>query len=108
MSGLSASSITPVRRVPQRTCVACRTTGGKKGLLRVVRLPETPDGEQRPVLDITGKRSGRGAYVCASAECVDIALKQKKFERSLRMSVTKESKEWGEELGRALREAILE
>jgi uncharacterized protein len=88
------------KRVPLRTCVACRTTGGKRGLLRVVRLPKTQEEhplvqaehpvvqEKHPVvLDKTGKISGRGAYVCASTECVEAALKQKKFERSLRVSV---------------------
>jgi uncharacterized protein len=80
------------KRVPLRTCVSCRTTGGKQGLLRVVRLPEKSQSEKsqaesRLVLDKTGKLSGRGAYVCARAECVEVALKQKKLERSLRVSV---------------------
>jgi uncharacterized protein len=105
MSGMSASIETPVetraRRVPLRTCVACRTTGGKRGLLRVVRLPEQAGESQtnRVVLDRTGKRSGRGAYVCARLECVEQALKQKKLERSLRISIA-------EELAQALRESV--
>nr|CAA9230674.1 COG2740: Predicted nucleic-acid-binding protein implicated in transcription termination [uncultured Armatimonadetes bacterium] len=71
------------RRVPVRTCVACRTTGGKRALLRVVRLPEG----QGVALDPTGKRSGRGAYVCPTAACVALALKQKKLERSLKTPI---------------------
>ena len=71
------------RRVPVRTCVACRTTGGKRALLRVVRLPEG----QGVVLDPTGKKSGRGAYVCPTAACVALALKQKKLERSLKSPI---------------------
>jgi len=70
------------RRVPIRTCVACRTTGGKKGLLRVVRDPETGLAE----FDPTGKRPGRGASVCASVECVLLCVKRKAFERSLKAS----------------------
>lgn len=68
------------RRVPIRTCVACRTSGGKRGLLRVVRLPAEAGIE----LDLTGKKGGRGAYVCPTASCVGLALKQKKLERSLK------------------------
>ncbi len=66
-----------------RTCVACRTSGGKRGLLRVVRLPDAGG----VALDPTGKRSGRGAYVCATAECVTNAQKRKAFERSLKVAV---------------------
>lgn len=77
----------PVKRVPQRTCVACRTTGGKKGLLRVVRLPNAAG----VALDPTGKASGRGAYVCASLACVALAVKQKKLERSLKVAVPVET-----------------
>lgn len=72
-----------MRRTPIRTCVACRTSGGKRGLLRVARLPEGAGA----VLDPTGKRSGRGAYVCPTAECVALALKQKKLERSLKTPI---------------------
>jgi uncharacterized protein len=93
------------KRVPLRTCVACRTTGGKRGLLRVVRLPEGKSESiaSRFVLDTTGKISGRGAYVCASLTCVEAALKQKKLERSLRVSVPVTEMA---ELATALREAI--
>ncbi|HXG22915.1 MAG TPA: YlxR family protein [Chthonomonadales bacterium] len=68
-----------------RTCVACRTTGDKRGLLRVVRQP---DGHV--VYDRTGKQNGRGAYVCANVTCVEVARKQKKLERSLRAEVKPE------------------
>lgn len=55
-------------------------------MIRVVRLP---DGAG-VVLDPTGKKSGRGAYVCATAECVTNARKRKAFERSLKVAVTEE------------------
>lgn len=67
------------RHIPIRTCVACRTTGDKRGLLRVVR---GPDGVVR--FDPTGKANGRGAYVCASEACIAQAQKQKKLDRSLK------------------------
>ncbi len=80
----SSATGTAVRRVPVRTCVACRTSGGKRGLLRVVRLPEGAG----VAVDPSGKMSGRGAYVCQSPECVATAQKRKAFERSLKVSVS--------------------
>jgi predicted RNA-binding protein YlxR (DUF448 family) len=75
--------VTP-RRVPLRSCVVCRQTSAKKTLLRVVRQGE---GDAAHVLfDPTGKANGRGAYVCASADCIGKAVKQKRFERSLKAS----------------------
>lgn len=73
-------SAPPPRRVPVRTCVACRAAGGKRGLLRLVRDPAT----SLIALDPTGKRPGRGAYVCPSTACVDTALKRRALERSLK------------------------
>ena len=66
------------RKVPERMCVTCREMKQKKELLRVVRLP---DGSV--AVDRSGKASGRGAYICAKPECVTLAGKQRKFERSL-------------------------
>lgn len=71
------------KRVPIRTCVACRTSGGKRGLLRVVRLPEGAG----VVVDATGKMSGRGAYVCETKACLLLALKKKQLDRSLKTSL---------------------
>lgn len=58
------------RKIPQRTCVACGTTRDKRDLVRVVRSPEGT-----ALVDPTGKRSGRGAYVCRDAACVERGLK---------------------------------
>lgn len=73
------------RRVPQRTCVACRATEAKRGLVRVVRTPEG-----RVELDPTGKKNGRGAYVHESASCWDDALKKDRLGRALKVSVPAE------------------
>lgn len=73
----------PARRhVPLRTCVACRNTAPKGGLVRLVR---TPQGNVE--VDETGKKAGRGAYVCANTSCVQSAIKTKRLERSLKASV---------------------
>ena len=98
-AGAAATGAKAGRRVPVRTCVACRTSGGKRGLLRVVRLG-AGEGSGTAVLDPTGKKSGRGAYVCPTAECVGQALKQKKLERSLKTTLS-------EEVADALRAAVI-
>lgn len=67
--------------IPIRTCVACRETDEKRDLLRVVRQP---DGTV--CYDSKGKLSGRGAYICAREACIALARKQKKLERSLKVS----------------------
>lgn len=69
------------RHVPIRMCVVCRQTSEKKTLLRVVRRPEKDGGGL--AVDPTLRANGRGAYVCASAECIEKAVKQKRFERAL-------------------------
>jgi uncharacterized protein len=63
----------PLRRkhVPQRTCVACRRQFDKRRLTRIVRTPD--DGV---VIDLTGKRNGRGAYICDQPECWDKIARQ--------------------------------
>ncbi|HKW72774.1 MAG TPA: YlxR family protein [Candidatus Dormibacteraeota bacterium] len=63
---------------PVRTCVTCRQEAGKRELVRLVRRP---DGSVE--LDPTGKKPGRGAYVHASAECVEGARKRRLIERAL-------------------------
>jgi uncharacterized protein len=68
------------RHVPQRTCIACRQTGAKRGLVRIVR---GTDGSI--TIDPSGKRSGRGAYLCHSPECWQAALTRGVLQRSLKI-----------------------
>ena len=74
------------RKVPIRTCVACKTKGDKKSLVRVVRMPS---GEI--VVDPTGKMPGRGAYLCPSPGCLRRAVKEKRLSRALRAEVAEET-----------------
>ncbi|GIW20195.1 MAG: hypothetical protein KatS3mg065_0491 [Chloroflexota bacterium] len=67
-----------VRPVPTRTCVACRTARPKRALVRVVRAPDGSIG-----VDPTGKRSGRGAYLCPTAECLRLAERRGSLARAL-------------------------
>ena len=62
---------TKIKKIPQRKCVGCNEMKEKKALLRIVRSPE---GEIS--LDLTGKKAGRGAYVCQSKECITKAVKE--------------------------------
>jgi predicted RNA-binding protein YlxR (DUF448 family) len=66
--------------VPQRTCIACRRTDAKRGLMRLVR-----DATGHVALDPTGKRAGRGAYLCHDPACWEQALKRQGLERALRI-----------------------
>ena len=66
------------KKIPQRQCMGCRERKAKKELIRVVR--ET-DGTVS--LDFSGKRNGRGAYICPDPECLKKAQKAKSLERSL-------------------------
>ena len=71
------------KHIPQRTCVACRTTRAKRELIRVVS--PTEGGVE---VDVTGKRNGRGAYLCRKHSCWDQALKTGSLSRALRVSLT--------------------
>ena len=69
-----------------RMCVACREMKPKKELIRVVR---TPEGEI--VADETGRKNGRGAYLCRSEACLAKALKIKALERALEQPLSEEA-----------------
>ena len=73
------------KKIPMRMCVGCREMKEKRELIRIVR---TPEGET--VLDSTGKRSGRGAYICRQVECLRRAIRQKQLERQLEITLTPE------------------
>lgn len=71
-----------VKKAPERMCAGCGEHFPKKELIRVVRSPE---GEIS--LDTTGKKPGRGAYLCANAECFRKARKARRFERALSCAI---------------------
>ncbi len=75
----------PKKKIPERKCLGCGTSKPKGELARVVR---GPDGAVS--LDLTGKKSGRGAYVCKSAECLKKCRKRKSIERSLEVNIPDE------------------
>lgn len=76
------------KKTPLRTCLACGRETDKKDLVRVVR---TPDGDV--AVDATGKRNGRGAYVCAATECFEKAVRRNRFTSSLRVNLREDDVE---------------
>ena len=74
-----------MKKIPMRKCVGCQEMKSKKEMIRVIR---TQEGEF--LLDATGKKNGRGAYICPDMECLKKAIKSKGLERSFKQSIPKE------------------
>ena len=70
------------KKVPLRKCLGCMSSFPKKDLVRVVK---TPDGEV--VLDLSGKKSGRGAYICKNSACLKKAIKSKRIQNNLETEI---------------------
>src|SRR5689334_6983058 len=88
IKAMKAKQHTPrPKHVPQRTCIACRTVNSKRGMVRIVR---TPAGTVE--IDPTGKKSGRGAYLCRTRECWTTALQKKDLEYALKTAISTEDK----------------
>lgn len=73
---------------PQRTCIYCRKVADKKDLIRVVR-----DRDGIIAVDQSGRKNGRGAYICNSSECTEGALKKGLFDRAFKVSIKPAEKE---------------
>lgn len=73
------------KKIPMRMCLGCNEMKPKKELIRVVKSPE---GEIS--LDFTGKKSGRGAYVCRNTECFNKARKARRFEKAFSCRIDEE------------------
>lgn len=69
-------------KLPMRKCTGCGEMKTKKELLRVLKTPE-----DEIVLDATGRKNGRGAYLCHSVDCLNKAVKNKGLERSLKVNI---------------------
>ncbi|HSK47439.1 MAG TPA: YlxR family protein [Coriobacteriia bacterium] len=70
------------RKVPTRTCTGCATSSDKRQFVRFVR---TPEGHVE--VDPTGKANGRGAYLCADADCFEMARKRRRLDSALRVAL---------------------
>ncbi|GFP75930.1 MULTISPECIES: RNase P modulator RnpM [Clostridium] len=70
------------KKIPMRMCTGCMEMKPKKELIRIVKSPEGVVS-----VDLTGKKSGRGAYICKSVECLDKAFKAKRLNKNLETTI---------------------
>ncbi len=83
------------KKIPMRMCTGCGEMKPKKELVRVVRAPERVDENGNPLppeisLDLTGKKPGRGAYLCRNPECLRLARKARRLERAFSCQIPNE------------------
>lgn len=84
------------KKIPMRKCTGCGEMKPKKELVRVVKAPDNKDDEGNIIspgevsLDLTGKKPGRGAYVCKSADCLKLARKARRFEKAFSCKIPEE------------------
>jgi hypothetical protein len=78
-----------IKKIPLRQCVGCREMKEKSDMIRVIKTTDE-DGRDKIFLDATGRKNGRGAYLCKSAECLKRAIKGKGLERSFKMPIPSE------------------
>lgn len=83
------------KKIPMRMCTGCGEMKPKKELVRVVRAPERADENGNPLppeisLDLTGKKPGRGAYLCRNPECLRLARKARRLERAFSCQIPNE------------------
>jgi len=69
-------------KIPVRTCIGCKCKKPKKEMIRIIR---TPDGKIE--IDKTGKKSGRGAYLCDNVKCLDVAFRENSLNKSLKQDI---------------------
>ena len=73
------------KKIPLRKCTGCGEMKPKKELVRVVKTPD-----DKVLLDLTGRANGRGAYICPNADCLKIARKAKRIEKSFQLQIPEE------------------
>ena len=98
---MSKQQASRVKHIPQRTCMACRKTSSKQELVRLVRLS---DGSVE--VDTTGKRAGRGAYLCPILECWEIGLKSGRLEHALRTNIAQGNRDQLIRYGKAWKRTV--
>ena len=73
------------KKIPMRQCIGCGEMKPKKEMLRIIKT-----AEEEILLDTTGRKNGRGAYICPNSECLKKAVKGKVLERSFKMAIPKD------------------
>lgn len=82
---MGGKAVHHMKKPPVRQCVGCSAKKDKKELIRIIRTLEA-----EIVVDFTGKKNGRGAYICNSTDCLNLARKRKSLERSLNVPIPAE------------------
>lgn len=72
-----------MKKIPQRTCIGCNSKKDKKQLIRIVKNKQNEIN-----IDFTGKKEGRGAYICNNVECLEKAIKSKRLERVFETTIS--------------------
>ena len=78
------------KKIPMRQCIGCREMEAKKDMVRVLKTASAEDECPEIILDATGRKNGRGAYICPNRDCLDLAMKNKGLERSFKMAISKD------------------
>ncbi len=74
-----------MKKIPMRQCIGWQEMKSKKEMIRVIKTPE-----DEICIDATGRKNGRGAYICPKSECLQKAIRNRGLERSLKMQIPKE------------------
>lgn len=77
--------MSPVKKIPMRQCIGCGEMKAKKELIRILKT-----AENEIIIDKTGKKNGRGAYICSSRDCLEKCIKNHGLERSFKMKISEE------------------
>ncbi len=96
MRNEASSKVVKQKHVPARTCIGCRTVNNKRDMIRIVRIGD------RVEVDSTGKKSGRGAYLCPYYECWELGLKGNRLNHSLHISISPTDRQSLIEFGKTL------
>lgn len=78
------------KKIPMRQCVGCQEMKAKKDMIRIIKVTSEDEEKTQIMLDTTGRKNGRGAYICPNQECLSKAIKNKGLERSFKMSIPKD------------------
>lgn len=79
---MGSDNLTALKKIPQRQCIGCNQMKNKKELIRILKTQD-----EGIIIDATGKKNGRGAYICRNAECLKKARKSKGLERAFKMMI---------------------
>lgn len=78
------------KKIPMRQCIGCREMKAKKDMIRVLKTASAENERPEIILDATGRKNGRGAYICPNRDCLERAMKNKGLERSFKMAISKD------------------